>query len=301
MNRSMTGLGAGSAERGQRRVSVEARSVNHRWFKLSLRTPRLLQALESEIEARAQRALRRGAVNMNILLFDPAAQARPELDAQVLKAWRDEILRCATALGCADKVETEGLLPLLSLPGVMKGREVDAETQPDNETAALVLEAVDNALRDLVQSRTREGGAMTAVLQRELDAALVLIADITPRSALVAAAARDRLLSRVRALSEGLAAGLRPDERELAREVCFAAERSDVTEELDRLHEHCKRFAALLGQPGEAGRKLDFLLQEMLREANTLGSKTPEASITHLVVELKCCFERMKEQAQNLE
>ncbi len=297
----MTGLGAGSAERGQRLVNVEVRSVNHRWFKFSLRAPRLLLGLENSIETRAQTLLRRGAVSMNIILRDPAAEVRPSLDAAVLQAWRDEILRCATVLGCADKAAAEGVLPLLNLPGVMKSRSAEDDAQPDAETAALVLEAVERALEDLVRSRAREGSALTTVLRRELDLAQAHIDDIAPRSALVPQAARDRLLARVQGLSEGLAAGVRPNPSEVAREVVFAAERSDVTEELDRLREHCKQCATLLAQAGEAGRRLDFLLQEMLREANTLGSKTPDAAVTHLVVELKCCFERMKEQVQNLE
>ncbi len=295
----MTGLGSAARSRDDAVVRVEVRSVNHRWLKLNLKLPRDLAALEPVIEARTQQALRRGAVAMTIVCTRTQTPPSSLLDRQALAAWQRELAGAAEEL--ALKHRELALGDLLALPGVLSSTDAAANTVVAEALQALVLETVDASLADLLRAREEEGRALVDVLLRELDAALLHLASVRARAAAVPAAARERLLQRLRDLVTGLPEGSRPDERELAREVLFTADRGDITEELDRFDGHAQRMRTLLANGGEAGRKLDFLLQEMLREANTIGSKSQDAALTHEVVELKCRIERMKEQVQNLE
>lgn len=295
----MTGLGSASRSRDDAVVRVEVRSVNHRWLKLNLKLPRDLAPMEAVIEARTQQALRRGAVAMTIVCTRTEMPPAALLDRKALAAWQRELSAAAQESGLDQSRLTLG--DLLSLPGVLSSTDSTANTLVADALQSLVLEAVDASLADLQRAREEEGRALVGVLLRELDAALVHLARVRERAAAVPAAARERLLQRLKDLVTGLPEDSRPDERELAREVLFTADRGDITEELDRFDGHAGRMRTLLANGGEAGRKLDFLLQEMLREANTIGSKSQDATLTHEVVELKCRIERMKEQVQNLE
>lgn len=295
----MTGLGSAARSRDDATVRVEVRSVNHRWLKLSLKLPRELSALEPVVEARTQQVLRRGAVAMNIICTRATTTPAALLDREALASWQRELAVAAEELGLEQR--TLSLSDLLALPGVLTGTDATANAVVPEALQSLVLETVDASLADLQRAREEEGRALVDVLLRELDAALAHLALVRERAAAVPAAARERLLQRLRDLVTGLPEGSRPDERELAREVLFTADRGDITEELDRFSGHANRMRALLANGGEAGRKLEFLLQEMLREANTIGSKSQDATLTHEVVELKCRIERMKEQVQNLE
>jgi uncharacterized protein (TIGR00255 family) len=295
----MTGLGSATHTREGVALRVEVRSVNHRWLKLSLKLPRELASMEAAVEARTQLVLRRGAVSINVVSTRTNPGASALLDRAAMSAWHQELTATAAALGLDPKGVS--LESLLALPGVVGSSEAAQALNLPDATQDFVLRCVDEALQDLQRARAQEGQAMVDVLRRELDGALVHHAAIAQRAQAFPASARERLLMRLQEMVKGLPEGARPDERELAREVLFAADRADVTEELDRFTEHAKRVRTLLNDGGEVGRKLDFLLQEMLREANTIGSKSQDATLTHEVVELKCRIERMKEQVQNLE
>jgi uncharacterized protein (TIGR00255 family) len=186
---------------------------------------------------------------------------------------------------------------LLALPGVARLAEPEL---PERELAAAVGEAAERAAADAVAMRLAEGEALARELERRLQSVEALLLQVSERAGAVQAAARERLRKR----AEQLAAetGLR-DESRLAQELVWAADRLDVTEELVRLRSHLGQFRAALAESAEAGvgRRLEFLLQEMQRETNTIGSKAADAPVAHLVVDLKTELERAREQALNVE
>ncbi len=288
---SMTGFGSGLAEAPGMAARVEVRSVNSRFVEVQLRCPSRLQALEAQVRERVAGRVTRGKVSVVIEWEEQgAAGALPSLDEEAVGNYLRQLERLRQ-LG--DLEGRPDLALVAGLPGVFK---VAPAVEVAADAERLVLEALDLALDAFDQMRRAEGAALGA----DLRARVGQIERGLGQIAAWAAEARDRLRGQLR---DRVAALLRPGEipeERLALEVVLLAERSDIAEEVVRFHSHNAQFIAALDKGGEVGRRLNFLLQEQNREANTISSKASEAQIVHLAVEIKEEVERLREQVQNL-
>lgn len=292
---SMTGFGRATREVGGIGFEVEARSVNHRHLDLRLRLPRLLADRENALKQRVTGKLARGKVEVVVNLSAGTASSKLVID----EAIADQYVAAARSLtsrhGLAGGLDVAALL---ALPGVTRV----VETEIDGEALAAAIEAaLDEAIAGLVAMRTVEGEALRAELEGRLGTVRQLADAFEARSGEVVAAARQRLAKRAEQIRRDV--GLSDDAR-LHQEIVIAADRLDITEELVRLRSHVAQFLDTL-QGGSAenpvGRRLDFLLQELGREANTVGSKCADAALAQDVVALKTELERIREQVQNVE
>lgn len=292
MIRSMTGFGAASVEDGALSVRAEARSVNHRFLQVKSRLPSELAHLEGELEGVVKKHLERGAVTIHIAVERAPSATVAKLDVEVARAYRDQLRDMAKTLGIEPEIELE---TLVELPGVVASPDLRAEVEHE---ARLVEKAVRGALAKLVEMREAEGKSLFADLRKHTDGITKLVAKIEKRMPKVVAEHHKALRKRVDELLGGRDVVKKAD---LARELALLAERMDVSEELSRLSSHLGQLEALLAKGKPVGRELDFLVQEFLREANTIGAKCSDATIAHAVVELKTLIERLREQVQNVE
>lgn len=292
---SMTGFGRATREVGGIAFEVEARSVNHRHLDLRLRLPRLIADRESALKQRVSGKLARGKVEIVVNLASSASTSKLVIDEAIADQYvaAARSLTARHALGGALDVAA-----LLALPGVT--RVVENELEAD-VLAAAVEEALDAALAALVAMRAVEGEALRVELEGRLGTVRQLADAFEARSGEVVAAARQRLQKRAEQIRRDV--GLSDDAR-LHQEIVIAADRLDITEELVRLRSHVAQFLDTLrgaGAENPVGRRLDFLLQELGREANTVGSKCADAALAQDVVALKTELERIREQVQNIE
>lgn len=292
--RSMTGFGSAAREGPGGSVSVELRSVNSRSLKVALRLPPALAGKDGDLEAVVRESVTRGSVQANVRVAASSAPARAPVDLALARAYAESLAELGRDLGIPGEPD---LALVAGLPGVLPLDPWGGESaEALGETAVAALR---EALEGLRASRDAEGKALlrdflarAARLERSLGR-------VRRRAPAVVREARARLLRRVRdALRESPAAGLRDA---VAREVALLAERTDVSEEVTRLREHLRAFRAAARGDGEVGRRLDFLLQEMMREVNTLGAKAQDAAVSAAVVDMKVEVDRMKEQAANVE
>lgn len=284
----MTGYGRGVAEHDGRRATVEVRSVNHRFLDLKLRGALVPPALEEQIAARVRASVERGAVTVSVHVAAPPGEAAARIDPEAARRAYDMLAELAGRLG----VGKPDLALVLAQPGV-----VAAGDAAGDDADPRVIAALDAALAQLDRMRTTEGQALAAELGARLDELAALRATIAGAAAGVPAQLAKRLAERVRRLLED--AELDPGR--LAQEAAVLADRADVTEELVRLASHVEQARALLGAPGAVGRRLDFLVQEIGRELNTIGSKSTSGEISTAVVDAKAVLEKVREQAQNVE
>jgi uncharacterized protein (TIGR00255 family) len=291
----MTGFGRAQLEAGGVGLAVELRSVNHRHLDLSVRLPRALAGLEPELRRALAARFARGKLDLVISAATGSVRAELELD----RALADRYLDFARAFAAERGVD--GALrmgELLALPGIARVQE------PVLDEAALraaLLVALEAAAEAADAMRRAEGAALERELRARLARVTELAAEVPGLSGELAAAARERLRKRAEQLraDTGLV-----DESRLAQELVSAADRMDVTEEVVRLRSHVAQFENALATAAlgtGVGRRLEFLLQEMLREANTIGSKAADAPLAHHVVDLKSELERIREQALNVE
>jgi uncharacterized protein (TIGR00255 family) len=294
MLHSMTGYGEAEGEINGVSYAVEIKAVNNRYLKVNVKLPDVVAFLEESVEKLVRNSLSRGTVNYVLRLKDISANALFDIDETALRAVMERLNRVKSS---ADIDGTIDVSSLLSLPGIMR------PTVPDEETAEQIEETVldisQRAVDKLKQMRAAEGGFLEADLESHCQAIRQNLEKIRARSAVVMQEYAKRLRKRV---DELLAeAKLKLDEETLAREVAVLADRSDISEEIARLDSHLQRFAESCQSNDQAGRKLDFISQEMLREANTIASKSSNAEISRLVVDVKCRVDRIKEQVQNVE
>jgi uncharacterized protein (TIGR00255 family) len=289
--RSMTGYGRGAVERGAVHATVDVRSVNHRFLDLKLRGGQLPAAVEDAIAARVRAVIERGAVAIAVDLRGGAAGgARIDGDAAV------RAHRMLAELAARLAVPGPDLALVLAQPGV-----VTAGDALDDGSAAAALDALDAALVQLDAMRAAEGAALAAEIGRRLDELAALRAQIDALAADVPRQVARRLTERVRRLVDDAGAAGALDPGRLAQEIAVLAERADVTEELVRLTSHLDQARALLAQAGAVGRRLEFLVQEIGRELNTIGAKAPAAEISAAIVDAKAALEKIREQVQNVE
>jgi len=285
---SMTGFAAVAAELPGVALAVELRSVNHRYLDLQVRLPDELRGLESTLRERIISELKRGKVECRVSL------ARTAAGAAGLAVDRARIAQLAQAEADVKK-GAPGATPLsvgeiLRWPGVLAEPTVAPE-----ELAARTRELVTGALAELSASREREGSKLVATLVERCDAVEAQVARVAPRIPVIHAAYVEKLSARLRE------AGLDPDQDRLKQELALFATKVDVAEELSRLTTHIAEVRRVLAAGGSAGKRLDFLMQELHREANTLGSKSVDSELSQASLEIKVLIEQMREQVQNLE
>jgi uncharacterized protein (TIGR00255 family) len=292
----MTGFGRSCFEVEQVPFNVEVRTLNHRHLDLNVRLPRVLSDRELEIKRSLQGRFGRGKVEVSVSLqTGSSVNAQLEVDLDLA----EQYVGAAEALRQADGVGGDlDVIALLALPGV--SRLVEREFQAEDLEAGL-FSAIDEAAAAAEAMRVAEGEVLERELRGRLDTTTALVDELESRSSLVQEAVRERLRRRTEQLRQetGLI-----DEARLHQEIVIAADRLDVTEELARLRSHIEQFSSVIsnaetGDP--VGRRLDFLLQEMGREANTLGSKASDAPVAHRVIDLKTELEKIREQVQNVE
>jgi uncharacterized protein (TIGR00255 family) len=298
---SMTGFAQARVEREGASVRINLRSVNHRFLDLHLRMPDGFEVFESRIRQAVRNRLRRGHVDINVY-YEAGGTGAVEVNHDVVQAYMKAVERLGQEFGV--KAEPD-LVALFRLPGVVAAPGSAGELQSEEvqeKLGAQVEDCLEQALSKLEAMRRSEGQALTAEMQEILGRIAVRTAEIETLAEGVRPAIARRLAERL----EELLKGVQLDPIRLAQEAALLAERSDVSEELARLRSHVEQFRKLLAGAGEAGKKLDFLLQEMQREANTLLSKTPGVeseglAITGLALEVKSDIEKLREQAQNVE
>ncbi|HEX6550741.1 MAG TPA: YicC/YloC family endoribonuclease [Gammaproteobacteria bacterium] len=285
---SMTGFARGETRGSFGALVWELRTVNHRYLDMSLRLPEELRALEPECREHVSSALRRGKLDAQ-LRFEPAAGEAGELqlDENQLRAVAAAAMRVAAVAGTTVGVNP---LDLLRWPGVVKQPVLDMQT-----VGAEVLRLLDSTLEKLTAMRAGEGQRTAAMLRERAAAIALIVRDVREH----AGGIRQRLQEKLRARFEELK--LAADPNRLEQELVLLLQRLDVAEELDRLDSHLTELESILKKGDAVGRRLDFLMQEFNREANTLGSKSQDSAITQRVVELKVLIEQMREQVQNLE
>ena len=292
MLKSMTGFGAGSARVGNEEFSVELRSVNHKFCEVKVRLPRELAALESSVVKQVKERLARGAVDVFIKRQTATvAGTVPVVDVGLAREYARALREVGEALGETAQVSWT---QVASQSGVMRLEERQMDVA---DATKAVPAALDGALAALERMRQVEGEAIHADLTSRLG--LIErwsreVAELAPRSV---EDYRQRLTERVAELSRGLPV----DAQRLAQEVVMFAERTDIAEEVTRLASHLEQFRQLMAGGEPAGRRMDFLVQEMHREVNTTGSKSQHAEISTRVVSMKAEIERIREQVQNVE
>ncbi|MCP4758151.1 MAG: YicC family protein [Planctomycetes bacterium] len=292
MPRSMTGFGAAHSADGGCRYTVEMRSVNGRFLKCVARVQDELHGLETDIEQQVSQMIRRGTVTVTVRFFDESAQAATSINVAAMEAYLEQLAPIAAKLGA-----TIDPAALLSLPGLVSPTVSEGHA----ETAKpAVLKLVREACEALTVMRQHEGAAMAVELNTHLTAIESRLGLIRERAPSIVEEYQQRLRQRMQSLLAEVGAEVRPED--VLREVAVFAERSDITEEVARLAAHLVQFRELLASDNDlVGRTLDFLAQEMLREANTIGSKCLDTTVGRAVVEVKGAVDRLKEQVQNLE
>jgi len=293
--RSMTGFGSASAMVDNRRFSVELRSLNNKYLKCSIRLPEELQSLEGEMEALLRGRLRRGSVTVTASVEGGEVIASGEIDPAALQRYIEQARR-APAVASGEAKLDAGML--LGLPGVLTPPSDEPERM--DRARATILRLTDEACDRLEAMRDREGAALIEALHADRRAIAERLASLKELAPGVVAAYEQRLRSRIDALLRDAGAQAQP--AELAREIAAYAERTDIAEEISRLGAHIEQFGEMLSTNDSTpiGRTLDFLAQEMLREANTIASKSPDAQISRHVVGVKGAIDRIKEQVQNV-
>lgn len=292
---SMTGFARAETTEGERQWSWELRSVNGRSLDLRCRLPAGLEALEPTVRQLVPQHCKRGNVTVQL---EASRQGAAQPIYRVNRAALEQTLALARSLGAGPDMAPARLDGLLALPGVIE--RVEEEETEDVRAArlALLARSLETALAALVRMRSDEGQRLAAIVGGQIDEIDVLVA----RARGLAAAQPEAQKTRFRAQIDELLAGLPalPEER-LAQELALLIAKGDVREELDRLAAHVAAVRALLAEGGAIGRKLDFLCQELNREANTLCSKSQDLALTAVGLDLKAAVEQLREQVQNIE
>jgi uncharacterized protein (TIGR00255 family) len=291
MIRSMTGFGAGRGTRGGEEIDVEVRSVNHKFCEVKVRLPRELSALEVEVTRAVKERLVRGGVEVAVRRTATRGMLAPRVDLALAAEYARAFEEVRAKLGLAGPVS---LSEVLASEGVVALEERPADLESARGAAG---EALGLALDRIAEMRAREGEA----LARDLSLRLTLVEEIVARLERIAPQSIEHYRTRLHERIQEVARGFTPDPARLAQEVALFADRIDVTEEFTRLRSHLGQMRALIAGGEPAGRKMEFLVQEMHREANTIGSKSQSGEISGLVVQLKAEIERMREQVQNVE
>jgi uncharacterized protein (TIGR00255 family) len=290
---SMTGFGDASAEKNGTHYAVEIRSLNNRYFKPVIKLPDTVSGLEPELETMLREKLGRGSITYILKMRSDSAEAAYHINVEALKVYVEQLQQVKGL----DRLLTIDLASLVNLPGVCS--EPRDEADEIAEHGNVIRQITTEGIKKLDAMRRREGESLFKELMKHLGVIKNSLATITERAPVVVDDYHKRLTQRVNQLMQK--AELRVNESDLIREVAVFAERADIAEEIQRLSTHLTAFEEACREGEHAGRKLDFITQEMLREANTIGSKANDATIAKHCVEIKGAIDRLKEQVQNVE
>jgi uncharacterized protein (TIGR00255 family) len=290
----MTGYGEAASTEGGVHYYVEIRSLNNRYFKSTVRLPEEFAGLEAEFESKLRDRISRGTVTVNVRCTDSSSGAAYEINTPALARYIEQLRAMPQLAG--EKID---IVSMLQLPGVLQSPTAEEDRLDKARTSFLPL--LDKACGALIAMREREGETIIADLRDQLSFINTRLAEVRTLAPAVIADYELRLKSRIDTLVRESQANVNPGD--LIREIAAYAERTDIAEEIKRLTAHLAQCEELLsGQSGKPiGRTLDFLAQEMLREANTIASKSPDAAISRCSIEMKGAIDRIKEQVQNLE
>ena len=288
---SMTGFGSGRGESAGEEVTVEVRAVNHKFCEVKVRLPREMSPLELDLVRQVKERLTRGGVEVNVRRETARGAVAPRVDAALAAEYARAFREAGQGLGLPGEVT---LGQVLAAEGVVTLEERAADLEA---ARAAATQALGRALDSLTAMRQREGEALGHDLEARLRTLESWLARVAAAAPLSIEQQRVRLQERVQELARGHVV----DAARLATEVALFADRVDVAEELTRLRSHLAQMRALVAGREPAGRKMEFLVQEMHREVNTVGAKSQSAEIAAGVVEMKAEIERMREQVQNVE
>ncbi|MDB6063753.1 MAG: YicC family protein [Verrucomicrobiaceae bacterium] len=293
MTHSMTAFARQSAEYPWGSLIWEIRSVNHRYLEPSFKLPESMRLLEGELRERLRAGIARGKVECSLRLQREAQNEQSlTVDTTVLK----QLLQCAAEVQNAlPQATAPSALDVLAWPGVLK-----TSAEDDVVIAQAAGAIFEQALQQLVEHRAREGAELAKYLETQLDAVATIITTVRAHMPVILAAQKQKLRDRLADLTVELGSQLLNNER-IEQEMVILAQKNDVEEELDRVQTHIKEVRRALKQREPCGRRLDFLMQEFNREANTLSSKSLAADTTLNAVQLKVLIEQMREQIQNIE
>ena len=290
MTASMTGYGAGDSPFREANFSVEARSVNHRYLESTVRGPRWAISLENEVREAVKSRFSRGRFDVFIHYNDKNNHSQV-IDIEAAKSFVASLKTLREELGIQGEVD---LALLAGFRDALKGSEISFSADEIREP---LMSALDSALSNLGRMRQREGDALERDILNHLDDVKRLTGEVKERLPDAQKALTERLRERILKLSEGRDM----DEGRLEQELIYAAERGDINEELSRLESHISQFRDLVVSEEPIGRKLDFLIQEMNRETNTIASKSVDLILTQKSIDLKSALEKIREQVQNVE
>jgi len=292
MIRSMTGYGMAEIERDGQRLAAEIRSVNHRFCEVSVRAPKAALLFEDQIRQLIQDRFSRGKFNLTVTWAGAGEQGEVlKLNETVADRYVGLMKQLQERYGLSGDID---LRTMSSLPDLFSWEH---STFSDEETWTLVKSVVEKACDSMNLMKGREGSALAADLEKRLHIIRAQLEHVTDRAPLRPVEAKERMLSRIKPLLDDV----EMDPIRIAQEVAMLADRLDCTEECVRLAAHLDQFKHLIEGPELAGRKLNFLLQEMNREANTIGSKANDVEIARAVIVMKEEIERLREQVQNVE
>ena len=287
MTQSMTGFARGSVTTGALTVTVECRSVNNRYLDLQCRLPDTLRSVEGSLREQAGTFFARGKLEMLVRVSDGGSDTPATLNRERLSALKAALSKVASEF--PDATAPDQLALLLS-PGVLSEPETDMEALQRATT-----DAARQCFEGLREQRQQEGEKLAALIQQRSDAMREHLAALRQQLPALRAAHRQRLLDRLQSLD------IEAEPMRLEEEIVYVLQRADVEEEMDRLDAHLDAIESALESTAPVGRRLDFLMQELNREANTLGSKSTALSTTNVSVEFKVLIEQMREQIQNIE
>lgn len=289
---SMTGFGRAEQDTPQGRLSVELSSVNSRFMELSVRLPRSLYALEPKVRELLTPQIERGKLNVYVNLGESEIDgSQPLINVKVARAYARQLTKLKKDMKLSGELSVSDLL---AVPEIMRPEKSEPEA---DKFEKVVLKLIGKAVKELKAMRQAEGKAMATDMQGRLDSMSPLIGQIEKRSRTAVEERTTRIKERVKELLEGQ----EPDGLRMEEEIAILAERSDVAEECTRLRSHIEQFDSALKSKEAVGRRLNFILQEMNREVNTIGSKCSDFDISSVVIQLKEEVERIREQVQNVE
>ena len=294
MINSMTGYGQGQGEVNGVSYLVEIKTVNHRYFKAIIRLPEPVAFIEEDIDKLLRNNMSRGTINYVLRLKNSSVNALFDIDETALKTVAEKLNRAGSSAGINGSIDIGNLL---SLPGIIQSALPTKKAS--EQIREKVLEVSLEAINKVKQMRAAEGGFLEADLKKHCSAIEKDLGQIRDRADIVLQEYAAKLKQRVDVLLAEVK--LKLDEETLAREVAIFAERSDISEEVSRLDSHLRQFSQACRANELAGRRLDFISQEMLREANTIASKASDTESIRCVVDMKCRIDRIKEQVQNIE
>lgn len=289
----MTGFGRGESQSKDKKFLIEIKSLNHRYMDVSIKMPKLFTYLEEKIRQSIKEHVKRGRVEV-FIAYENIGESEVKVTADLPLA--RHYLEALNEIEEKLTVKNDITVSLIAkFPDVIR---IEKQEIDEDETSQSLLKGVENALMKLVEMRIVEGAQLKEDILKRLDIIGEMLKEISERSPQVVLEYRQRLTERIKEIVED---GYNLDDNRIIMEVALFADKSNITEELVRFESHIRQFVKAMDEEDSVGRKLDFLIQEMNREVNTIGSKANDLQVTNVVVNIKSELEKMREQVQNIE